>query len=415
MVDFSPTYSLTWTMRGKLIRKTWLYDSTLYAPPRYRRACTYDAFLPDRISGDFSLDAAVTGIVSDAEAAIRDLNSANQPALRPLARLLLRTESIASSKVEGMQMAARDVARAEARLETGISVGPMALEIVGNIEAMELAIAGASEATSFRQDDILAIHRKLMEGAPNAHIAGRWRTTQNWIGGNDHNPCGADFVPPPVEYLPTLLEDLCEAINDETLPPLVQAAIVHAQFETIHPFDDGNGRTGRALIHVVLRRRGVATDYVPPISVVLATNREKYIDGLSSFRADELNAWIEQFATATAQAAVLAKAYVAATRRLMEDWRHRLMKSKSPRADAAAFAIIDVLPAHPIVSAPVAEVATHRAKSAIHTAIADLVEAGVLIPLSQSKRNRTWEADGLLDLMTRLENGQLPPADEVTD
>jgi Fic family protein len=76
------------------------------------------------------------------------------------------------------------------------------------------------------------------------------------------------------------------SVNDDVLPPLVQVALVHAQFETIHPFDDGNGRIGRALIHVVLRRRGVAPAYVPPISVVLANARDRYIDGLTRFRED---------------------------------------------------------------------------------------------------------------------------------
>jgi Fic family protein len=86
-----------------------------------------------------------------------------------------------------------------------------------------------------------------MAGAPNGHVGGRIRTTENWIGGNDYNACGADFVPPPPNYVDGLLSDLCDAGNDESLP-LVQAAVVHAQFETIHPFDDGNGRTGRALV-----------------------------------------------------------------------------------------------------------------------------------------------------------------------
>ena len=83
-----------------------------------------------------------------------------------------------------------------------------------------------------------------MANAPNSDITGVVRTDQNWIGGNDYNPCGTDFVPPPQEYVDPLLHDLCEAIAGDSFPPLVQAAMVHAQFETIHPFDDGNGRTG---------------------------------------------------------------------------------------------------------------------------------------------------------------------------
>lgn len=238
---------------------------------------------------------------------------------------------------------------------TGGKAGPTALEVMANIDAMELAIHQASTVERFGVEEILAIHMRLMEKAPNAHVAGRIRTEQNWIGGNDYNPCGADFVPPPPEHVEPLLEDLCEAINDDLLPPVVQAALVHAQFETIHPFDDGNGRTGRALIHVVLRRRGIASDYVPPISVVLAAGRDRYIAALMRFRADEVIEWVEHFAAATASAAHLATSYLHAVQALAGRWRERLSGlPRRPRSDAAAWAIIDLLPGHPLITAPVA-------------------------------------------------------------
>ena len=109
-------------------------------------------------------------------------------------------------------------------------------------------------------------------------------------------PCGAAFVPPPPGEVDPLLDDLCAFINDVALPPLVQAAIAHAQFETIHPFEDGNGRTGRALVQVVLRRRGLTPAFVPPISVVLARDKDRYLKGLTLFREDRLADWIELFA-----------------------------------------------------------------------------------------------------------------------
>jgi Fic family protein len=394
-------------MRGTLIAQTWEANPGLYAPARYRRACRYDAFVPDELAGaEFDLPAAVAGVVSDAEQAVMALNTAATPALAPLARLLLRTESIASSKVEGIQVGVRQLARAESMLETGRRASPTVLEVLGNIDAMQLPVDEAAAADRFGIENIVAIHRRLMSRAPNAQIAGVVRTDQSWIGGNDYNPCGADFVPPPPDHVGPLLHDLCEAIRDDSLPPLVQAALVHAQFETIHPFADGNGRTGRALIHVVLRRRGIATTYVPPISVVLAANRDRYIDGLIRFREGEVARWVEQFSAAAAQAAGLATAYLAAVRNLMVEWRERLSAGAAPRADAAAWAVIGVLPAHPVITAPVAAAATGRAKSAVHQAVAQLVECGVLLPLSASKRNRSWEAAGLLDFLERLESGR---------
>ena len=285
-------------MPGRYVPRTWPHDPTMNAPAKYRRACKYDAFIPVKLQElSLSLEATIAGVVSEADEAIRTLNDVAHPALAPLARLLLRTESIASSKIEGMQVGLRELARAEAKVEAGGNAGPTTLEILANIDAMELAVNEAAEADHFTVAEIMAIHHRLMQRTLNAErIAGKIRTSQNWIGGNDYNPCGADFVPPPPEEVSGLLDDLCHAINDDLLPPLVQAALVHAQFETIHPFADGNGRTGRALIHVVLRRRKVAPAYVPPISVVLATARDRYIEGLTGFRADRLPEWIEQFA-----------------------------------------------------------------------------------------------------------------------
>lgn len=394
-------------MRGTLISKTWDWNPELYAPARYRRACKYEAFLPDPVKGiDFTLAAGVAGAVSDAEQAIHRLNARAQPALQPLARLLLRTESIASSKVEGMQVGIRQIARAESRMETGGRTAPTVLEVLGNIDAMQLAIEDAATSDRLSVEHLTDIHRRLMANAPNSHLAGVIRTDQNWIGGNDYNPCGADFVPPPPEHVPDLLSDLCDATADESLPPLVQAAVVHAQFETIHPFDDGNGRTGRALVHVVLRRRGIATSYVPPISVVLANDRGRYIRGLNQFRQGAIGDWVEQFAAAAAEASELATGYLKEVRSLMDDWRRWLGDHSNPRSDAAAWAVIEALPAHPVITAPVAAAATGRAKAAIHQAIKQLLECGVLEPISESKRNRSWEASGLLELLEGLEAGR---------
>lgn len=401
-------------MPGRRVSLIWHHDPTIYAPAKYRRACRYEAFIPDPLTGmPLSLDAAVAGVVSEGEAAIRGLNDAAQPALAPLARLLLRTESIASSKVEGMQLGARELARAEARLESGGKASVTALEVLANIAAMELAVHEAAAVERFTVNEILAVHRRLMEKASNAHIAGRIRTRQNWIGGNDHNPCGADFVPPPPGDVAALVSDLCDAVNDDVLPPLVQAAVVHAQFETIHPFDDGNGRTGRALIHVVLRRRGIAPAYVPPISVVLATARDRYIDGLTRFREDRVGEWIEHFASATASAAHLAKAYLRAVQELSAQWRSQLAASAAPRAGAAAWAVIEILPAHPMITAPVAAAATGRSRAPIYQALRELEAAGVLVPLSASRRNQSWEAAGLFGLLAGLEAGQLPPTSDA--
>ena len=196
-------------MAGRLVSRIWRYDPTLNAPARYRRACRYSAFIPAPLVGrGITVDAEVAGLAAHAEAEIRAFNAGAKPALVPLARLLLRTESIASSKVEGLQVDVRQLARAEARADAGREAGPNAAEILANIDAMDVAVNEAATAERFSVAEVVSIHRRLMEGAPNAHIAGHIRMTQNWIGGNDHNPCGADFVPPPPEDVDSLLDDV---------------------------------------------------------------------------------------------------------------------------------------------------------------------------------------------------------------
>jgi Fic family protein len=394
-------------MRGRYVSATWSHDPTLYAPPKHRKACKYDAFLVDGLS-DFnpSITAELAGVVSGAEAAIGSLNDRARPALRPLVRLLLRTESIASSKVEGLQADARSLARAEAKADVGKNIGSDVAEVLANIDAMELAVEETSAQATITLDSLVAIHESLMRRAPNASIAGQVRDVQNWIGGNDYNPCGADFVPPQPEHIAELLDDLCEFCNSDHLPPLIQAAVAHAQFETIHPFEDGNGRTGRALIQVLLRRRGLAPSYVPPISVVLAANKDRYINGLIQYRDGYLDAWIERFAVAAAQAANLAERYLGRVQELQDAWREQLRDHADLRADAAAWAVIDELPGHPVITVPVATAVTGRSKSSTAVAVDQLVDAGILHPLSESKRNRAWEAAGLLDLLAELEAGR---------
>jgi hypothetical protein len=154
---------------------------------------------------------------------------------------------------------------------------------------------------------------------------------------------------------------------------------------------------------VILRRRGLAPSYVPPVSVVFAGARDRYIEGLRRYQEGDVAEWIGRFAVATARAAGLAERYLAAVAELQDRWRETLGRRAGLRSDAAAWAIIDQLPGHPVVTLPVAVAATGRSKSSTAVALDQLVEAGILLPLSASKRNRAWEAEGLLDLLAGLE------------
>jgi Fic family protein len=189
-----------------------------------------------------------------------------------LARLLLREESVASSKIEGLEVGGRRLLRAEAARLLGEAPSDVtAAEVLGNVDAMAWAIRGVQESATITLAHLLEVHRRLLTGTRLEAYGGEVRQEHNWIGGSSYNPCSAAFVPPPPEMVPALLHDLVAFCNDDSLPAVAQAALAHAQFEMIHPFVDGNGRTGRALIHLVLRRRGLATRVIVPVSLILAT------------------------------------------------------------------------------------------------------------------------------------------------
>jgi Fic family protein len=239
-----------------------------FAPYRRgRMPCDYEAYVPDLLAGRaIRLDGDVAADVAEAEAAISELN-ADAFALadtEALARLLSRAESVASSRIEGLEVGARKLLRAEAAHATGVaSTDTAANEVLGNIAAMNAALQAVGPGDEITLDMLLAFHSRLMADAPGEAGAGTLRTKQNWIGGSDYNPCTAAFVPPPPEFVPELMADLCSFCNEDSLPAVAQAALAHAQFETIHPFADGNGRTGRGLIQLVLRRRGLASRTLP--------------------------------------------------------------------------------------------------------------------------------------------------------
>lgn len=394
-------------MRGHTVRTVWRHDPTLYAPPRYRKACAYETFIPDPLKlEDFTLPAEVAATLSEVERKVQALDGMPPKTMTSLSRLLLRTESIASSKVEGMQADARALALAEVQRRAGRGVARQVSEIIANIDAMEEAVQRTADAVRLSPDEVCGIHAVLMERDVTRRSAGILRDGQNWIGGNDYNPCGADYVPPPPELVPELLENLCEFCESEEAPPLLQAAIAHAQFETIHPFDDGNGRTGRALVQTLLRRRGLAPHVVPPVSLAFSNLRNAYINGLIGFRQGRVAEWVTFFASATARAADLAIHYHDLVVDLQNFWRERLRVTGSPRADATAWAVIDTLPSYPALTVADAVEATGRSQPAVNQAFAQLESAGVLTPLGRSRRYRAWEPTGLLDLIGNLEAGE---------
>jgi Fic family protein len=387
---------------------------------RDRQGCDYQAYLPDPLMArPLQLSGSTAADVADAELAIARLNqeASTLADSEAMARLLLRAEAVASSRIEGLEIRGRRLLKADLARELGTSRQDVtATEVLNNIEAMHWAVEALSERPRIAVEDVLAIHERLLAGTRLERYSGRLRDEQNWIRGSSFNPCSAAFVPPPPEHVRALMGDLCEFCNDDTLPAVAQAAMAHAQFETIHPFVDGNGRTGRALIHVILRQRGLAPRLVPPISLVLATWSAHYIDGLTRTRypgapdgeeaVDGTNAWISLFAGACRRAVADAEAFEERERALQAEWERRLGRV---RKNSATQLLLRALPGAPIVTVQSAATLVGRSVQAVNEAIPRLLEAGVLKQMTVGGRNRAFEAAELIDSFTALERQLASP------
>jgi Fic family protein len=379
------------------------WPADLSAPSWGRRGGKYRVFVPDQVAERaFTLDGEAVAAVAQATKALGHLQDTRPKltTLAALARNLLRSESAASSRIEGVKISHKRLARASYARAKGTRGDNRAAEVLGNVEAMERAIAIGAATEPFTVADIQDIHRTLLRFTDDLEIAGVLRAKQNWIGGNDYHPIGATYVPPPPEQVPALLEDLCRFIARTDLAAVAQAAIAHAQFENIHPFADGNGRTGRALIYTILRRRDEIADYIPPISLVLARQPKNYAGGLGAYSIGNLSSWCAQFAHATTRAASDAEQLAQQIEDLQATWLERLGQ---PRKDAAVRELIAALPATPVIDVPAAQQLTGKSHVAIGNAIAQLEQAGILTKLNERKWGRVWECNELLTFVDRFE------------
>ncbi len=390
-------------------------DRSLGIPRQFRRPCRYEAYIPDPLSvhqGVLLSDDAAADL-AEAEQAIRHLNEITPSTvnMEAIARLLLRAEAVGSSRIEELVVGEKRLLRAEAARALGEPTGDITAEaVLGNIEAMRYAVEELAGKGRITVEDLCEAHRRLLEHTQYARLGGVVRAEQNWIGGTGANPCGAAFVPPPPEEVPALLQDLVDYVSEEMHTPLVQAALAHAQFETVHPFLDGNGRVGRAIIHVVLRRRGLAPRFVPPISLILATNSKDYVAGLTASRyvgePTDLEAgmgialWIQVFAAATARASRDAELFGSQIDDLVRRWR----KQASPvRARSAADLLLSALPAAPVITVATAAKLIGRSVQATNLAVEHLAKAGVLEQTGQVRWKRAYEAVGVLDALIGFE------------
>ena len=320
----------------------------------------------------------------------RDLERVADGVLAPLAGFLIRMESVASSRIEHVEATPVAFARAIGGLRE-------------NESAMSMVAAGAAivtliEASSERVvlDEILAAHAALMLNDPDPderRSAGQVRDVQNWIGGSQHSPRNALYVPPPPEDVPALLDDLVAFVNRDDVEPVTQAAIAHAQFESIHPFTDGNGRIGRALIGAVLRRRGVTPHTVLPVASALAADTPHYFSLLTGYRSGDPLPIITDLSLSIEAAAREARGTARSFARYEETWRALV----DPRAGSATDLILSHLLALPVFTVEQLARATGIPERSVYRAVETLEEHHVVDAVTERVRGRAYAAMDVLD------------------
>jgi Fic family protein len=394
-------------------------------PRRERRGGMYHPYVPDPLVGrPLALSSEVAADVSDAEHAIATLDddATSLVDTEALARILLRAESVSSSKIEGLEVGPRRLLHADIAQEEGADVNDVTAEdVLGNVRAMDYAVHAVSAGEPITVDLLIETHRRLLQGTHQATFAGKIRDEQNWIGGSSHNPLSAAFVPPPPEYVRPLLDDLCAFCNSDSAPTVAQGGLAHAQFETIHPFADGNGRVGRALIHMVFRRRGLTRTVTPPVSLVLATIAKEYIEGLNAVHyegdpksesaQEGVNVWLGIFASACSRSVRESLAFEARIHEIEGNWRRRLGHIRS---DSSLPMLLAKLPGTPIVTvASVQNILDCSVPTAVSN-IERLEAAGILHKATQNRKRRiVYEARDVIEAFTLLERQLASPAGDT--
>ncbi len=307
-----------------------------------------------------------------------------------LSRFMVRSESAASSKIERINASARDYAKALAGNRSNTS----ATSMVAASHALHALITMVGDAGRFELEHFTGAHRALMIDDPTeADFAGRLRTMQNWIGGSDHSPRGALHVPPAPERVGALMDDLIAYLNRDDVPALVQAAIGHAQFESIHAFTDGNGRIGRALVSAVLRRRGITGNAVVPLASGLLARRDDYFAALGDYRRGDPSPLILLFAAAARIAATASRETIERLKGMPGGWRAEV----TPRAGSVADVVLSAFYDHPVMSVQDIDAATGTSSaSQAYRVVDQLVQAGFLEEITGRKKDRVWAASEVI-------------------
>jgi Fic family protein len=369
---------------------------------RYVRQPTgYRAFIPAPLPPDPPLDlnGALRDKLSAADHALGRLDGAVLTLPNPdlFVFMYVRKEAVLSSQIEGTQSSLQNLLAAEAQLfdpDTPKDVN----EVASYVRAMNHGLARLAELpVSMRL--IRDIHAELMRGVRGGRLQpGELRTTQNWIGPGGCTLATATFVPPPPHEVPLALSDLERFLHDGGLPPLVQVGLAHAQFETIHPFLDGNGRIGRLLIAFLLTEKRLLAKPVLYLSHYFKQHRSQYYERLQAVRdAGDWEGWMAFFLNGVVEVSQQATQTAAAILRMREAFRTRITEGLG-RAAANGQRVMDRLFDHPIVTVATVREWLGLTPAGANQIVARLENIGLLREITGYARNRRFRFEPYLQL-----------------
>ncbi len=354
---------------------------------------TYQAALPLYIAQrSINIPASLSARMAELLVNLARFDAEQQAREYNLPAMLLRSESSASSQIENLTSSARNVALAE----LSSNAPHNAKLIVGNLAAMGKALSLKGPLTI---DAITQIHAALMnqEG-----FGGQLRTEQVWIGGTSYSPHGAIYVPPLCTRVEDYLNDLLEYAARVDIDPLVKAAIVHAQLETIHPFIDGNGRTGRVLLHKILRDEGVLRQATLPASAGLLHNVDAYMAAITEYQQGNPVRVVECLVDALELAIAVGNLVAAKIDTVLDSWSQQFNERKG----SSIHRLPAVLVEQPVVNVEYLAQRLGITPRATRSLIEKACEYGVLRPLGNRKRGEFYQADAIIGVLEEISSIQ---------
>lgn len=311
-----------------------------------------------------------------------------------LPALLLRSESAASSQIENLTSSPRNIALAELTNDAPHN----AQLIAGNIAAMREALSGNGELSI---EAILAIHKVLIDRTGQS-FCGELRDDQVWIGGSAYSPHGAIYVPPHASRVRGYLEDIITFARRDDVGTIAKAALIHAQFETVHPFIDGNGRTGRTLLHRILKQEGVLGSATLPVSAGLLHNIDRYLESITRYQEGDPLSVIEELLDALELALALGEMVAHLVDEVLANWGDCITE----RAGSSMHRLPALLIQHPVVNVSFLAEKLEISPRAAQNLVARACEYNMLRAFGNRRRGTFYQADDIIDILEQASSVQ---------